>query len=74
MPSLLTSVTDSSAGSTRLQAEIHSGSLSKGVPTSTLKTSYLTSTASAGAVKYSKKMKNSDQVTDCRASFTDGVV
>jgi hypothetical protein len=40
------------------------------VPTSTLKTSYLTSTASAGAVKYSRKMKNSDQVTDSRASLT----
>ena len=32
------------------------------------------STASAGAVKYSRKMKNSDQNTDLRASFTDGVV
>jgi len=39
-----------------------------------LKTSYLTSTANAGAVKYSRKMKNSDQVTEARASFTDGVV
>jgi len=53
---------------------IHAGSLSKGVPTRTLKTSYLTRTANAGAVKYSRKMKNSDQVTDSRASFTEGVV
>jgi hypothetical protein len=68
------SMTDSSEGSTFAQLEIHAGSWSKGVPTSTLKTSYFTSTASAGAVKYSTKMKNSDQVTDSRASFTVGVV
>jgi hypothetical protein len=47
----LTSVTDSSDGSTFCQLAIQAGSLSIGVPTSTLKTSYLTSTASAGAVK-----------------------
>ena len=74
MPSLLTSVTDSSVGSTVAPVGDPAGSWSNGVPTSTLKTSYLTSTASAGAVKYSRKMKNSDQVTESRASFTDGVV
>jgi hypothetical protein len=31
------------------------------------------SVASAGAVKYSRKMKNSDQETDLRAVRTDGV-
>jgi hypothetical protein len=30
--------------------------------------------ASAGAVKYSRKMKNSDQATEVRAAFTEGVV
>ena len=34
----------------------------------------LVKVASAGAVKYSRKMKNSDQATDLRASRTDGVV
>ncbi len=51
MPSPLMSETDSRAGSTLAQLPIHAGSLSNGVPTSTLKTSYLTSTARAGAVK-----------------------
>ena len=51
MPSLLTSVTDSSVGSTAAQFAIQAGSCVNGVPTSTLKTSYFTSTASAGAVK-----------------------
>ena len=74
MPSLLRSVTDSSVGSTLFQLAIQAGSLSNGVPTSTLNISYFTSTASAGAVKYSRKMKNSDQVTESRASFTLGVV
>src|SRR5688572_23552063 len=74
MPSLLTSATDSSVGSTRDQLAIQAGSSANGNPTRLLKTSYFTSTASAGAVKYSRKMKNSDQVTDSRASFTDGVV
>ncbi|MCY1554269.1 hypothetical protein D9M68_908320 [compost metagenome] len=58
------SVTDSRPGSTRFQAPIHSGKLLNGVPTSTVSTSYFTITARAGAVKYSRKMKNSDQVTD----------
>ena len=74
MPSLLMSEMANSAGSTFAQEPTQAGSLSNGVPTRTLNTSYLTRTASAGAVKYSKKMKNSDQVTDWRASFTDGVV
>ena len=74
MPSLLMSTTDSNVGSTRAQLVIQRGNLSNGVPTSTLKTSYLTSTARAGAEKYSRKMKNRLQVTDVRASFTDGVV
>ena len=74
MPSPLTSATDSSDASTFCQLAIHAGNWSNGVPTSTEKTSNFTSTASAGAVKYSRKMKNSDQVTDCLASFTDGVV
>jgi hypothetical protein len=74
MPSLLMSATDSRAGSTRAQLAIQAGNWSKGVPTSTLNTSYFTSTASAGAVKYSRKMKNSDHVTEARASFTEGVV
>ena len=51
MPSLLMSVTESSVGSTADQFAIHAGSWLNGVPTSTLKTSYFTSTASAGAVK-----------------------
>ena len=51
MPSLLTSATDSNAGSTLAQAETQSGSLSNGVPTTALNISYLTSTARAGAVK-----------------------
>ena len=34
----------------------------------------LVKVASAGAVKYSRKMKISDQPTDWRAAFTDGVV
>ncbi|MCY1372610.1 hypothetical protein D9M69_598300 [compost metagenome] len=73
-PSWLISVTDSSEGSTLFHAETHWGNWSKGVPMSTWNTSNFTSTASAGAVKYSRKMKNSDQVTDCRASFTLGTV
>ena len=51
MPSPLTSATDSSVGSTCCQLAIQAGNWSNGVPTSTLKTSNLTSTASAGAVK-----------------------
>ncbi len=51
MPSPLTSVTDSSVGSTLFQAAIQSGRLSNGVPTSPVNISYLTSTARAGAVK-----------------------
>ena len=74
IPSLFTSATDNKVGSTAAQLEIHAGSLSNGVPTRTLNTSYLTSTANAGAVKYNKKMKNNDHDTDSRASFTDGVV
>ena len=34
----------------------------------------LVNVASAGAVKYSRKMKSSDHATDCRAARTDGVV
>ena len=34
----------------------------------------LVKVASAGAVKYSRKMNNSDQPTDLRAACTDGVV
>jgi len=34
----------------------------------------LLNVASAGAEKYSRKMKNSDQATELRASRTDGVV
>ena len=72
--SLLTSTTDNSAGSTLFQACTQAGNWSKGVPTSVVKISYFTSTASAGAVQYSKKMKNSDHVTDCLASRTLGTV
>ncbi len=36
--------------------------------------SYLASTARQGAVKYSRKMKNSDQNTETRACCTLGVV
>ena len=74
MPSLLMSTTDSRRGSTRFQALIHSGSLSNGRPTTKWNIWYLTNTANAGAVKYSKKMKNRLHVTESRASFTDGVV
>ena len=74
MPSLLMSMNDSSAGSTADHCEAQVGKLANGVPTKTVKISYFTRTASAGAVKYSKKMKNNDQVTEARASLTDGVV
>jgi hypothetical protein len=37
-------------------------------------TSNFTSTASAGALRYSRAMKNSDHATDERASATEGVV
>jgi hypothetical protein len=68
------SVIDISVGSTLFQAAIQLGNWSIGVPISTWNTSYFASTASAGAVKYSRKMKNNDHVTDSRASFTLGVV
>ena len=74
MPSLLMSVIDISEGSTLFHEATQAGNWSNGVPTSTWNTSYFTSTARAGAVKYSRKMKNSDQVTDSRASRTLGTV
>ena len=64
MLSLLTSVSKRSAGLILFQACGQVGKLSKGVPTSRVEISYFISTASAGAVKYSKKIKNIDQVTD----------
>jgi predicted DNA-binding ribbon-helix-helix protein len=53
---------------------IHSGQLVERCSHDRENTSNFTSTARAGAVKYSRKMKNRLQDTDSRASFTDGVV
>jgi len=74
MPSRLTSSTSSKWMSTALQACTHDGRLRKLVPTTCVYTSYLTSRASAGAMKYSRRMNSSDQHTERRASPTDGVV
>jgi len=74
MPSLLMSVMFSKPGSTFAQAAAHAGSDAKELPTRFEYMSYLASTARHGAVKYSRKMKNSDQNTDTRASCTLGVV
>ena len=50
MPSRFTSTADSKDGSTLFQAVIQSGNWLNGVPTTSVKTSYFTNTASAGAV------------------------
>ncbi len=74
MPSKLRSVIVNSAGSTNRQAAAHAGSSANRLPTRFEYTSYLASTARHGAVKYSRKMKNSDQNTEVRACLTLGVV
>src|SRR5712691_9640249 len=43
-------------------------------PTSRVKTAKRAKAAYAGAVKYRRKMKNSDHATEVRACLTDGVV
>ena len=73
-PSPFTSSTDSSELSTRAHWAIQVGRASKLLPTRFCMTSNFTSTASAGALTYSRAMKNRDHATDERASATVGVV
>jgi hypothetical protein len=68
------SSTDSSEASTLDHCAIQLGKASKCVPTRLLMTSYFTSTAKAGAPRYSNPMKNSDQATEVRAADTEGTV
>ncbi len=74
MPSALMSAIFIRVASTAAQLETQAGRAAKLEPTRLEYTSNLASTASAGAVKYSRKMKNIDQNTDLRASRTEGVV
>ena len=73
-PSPFTSSTDSSELSTRAHWAIQVGRASKLLPTRFCMTSNFTSTASAGALRYSSAMKNRDQPTDARAADTVGDV
>ena len=73
-PSPFTSSTDSSDASTRAHCAIQWGKASKLLPTRFCMTSNFTSTASAGALRYSRAMKNSDHATDDRAAVTDEAV
>src|SRR6218665_76973 len=73
-PSRLTSCTDSRELSIRAHCAIQFGSVAKLLPTRFCMTSNLTSTARAGALRYSSAMKNSDQPTDARAPATDSTV
>ena len=61
-------------GSTFAHAAAHAGRVANWLPTRLVNMSYFASTARAGAVKYSRKMKNSDQNTETRACCTLGVV
>ena len=74
MPSPLTSLTEISEASTFAHCRIQDGRLSKLLPTRPCITSYFTSTASAGTLRYSRAMKNRAQPTEERASATVGVV
>jgi hypothetical protein len=74
MPSPLTSSTDNRELSTRAHCAIQVGNASKLLPTKFCMTSNFTSTARAGALRYSKAMKNSDHPTDARAAATVGEV
>ena len=73
-PSPLTSSTDSSEASTRAHCAIQFGSSSKRTPTRLFITSSLISAASAGAVRYSRAMKNRVHATEVRAADTEGTV
>ncbi|MNL73106.1 hypothetical protein D3C87_1985180 [compost metagenome] len=73
-PSPFTSSTDSSELSTRAHCAIQLGKASKLLPTRFCMTSNFTSTARAGALKYSSAMKNNDHPTDARAADTVGEV
>ena len=64
----------SNPGSTFAHAAAHAGSEANWLPTRLVYMSYFASTARHGAVKYSMKMKTSDQTTETRASCTLGVV
>ena len=74
MPSPFMSSIDSSDASTRAHCAIQFGKASKWLPTRLFITSNLTSTASAGALRYSRAMKNSDHATEARAPATVGEV
>ena len=74
IPSPFTSSTDSSELSMRDHCAIQVGSESKLLPTRFAMISCLTSTANAGALRYSSAMKNSDHATDERAAATEGAV
>ena len=74
MPSPLTSLTDNSDASTLLHCPIQVGKASKELPTRLFMTSNFTSRASAGTLRYSSAIKNSDHATDVRASATLGTV
>ncbi|MNV64849.1 hypothetical protein D3C71_1575110 [compost metagenome] len=50
------------------------GNASKLLPTKCCMTSNLTSTASAGALRYNRAIKNNDQATDARVAATEGKV
>ena len=68
MPSPFTSSMDNRELSTRAHWAIQLGKASKLLPTKCCMTSNLTRTASAGALRYSSAIKNSDHATDSRAA------
>ena len=74
MPSPFTSSMDNRELSTRAHWAIQLGKASKLLPTRFCMTSNFTSTARAGALRYSKAMKNSDHATEARAPATVGEV